>query len=187
MYPKVIEMFGARVNWLLDTEAPSTTIESIVSTFGRSAPVIDTLMLLYPFTAREKVARDFLDTRNKLLPPVAPVYEGKTKRLTEFADLEAHFSATVNKAELERNRRWGSGLREILYDHRVHPSDMYLQARLRLFTEFLFGYVARPHAFTVVLKPEEADQYGVVTTGWVTVTLHSDPAGPSFAIYNGPI
>ena len=131
MRHKVIEMFGARVDWLLDAEAPSSTIEAILCTFGRSAPVVDTLMLIYPHTARERVARDLLDTHNKLHPPVAPAYIGKqrTKRIADFDTLAAHFGGTLPKYELERIRRWGDGVREIIYDHLDAPSDNYLQSQ----------------------------------------------------------
>lgn len=187
MYHKVIEMFGARVNWLLDAEAPSSTIESIITTFGRGAPVVDTLMLIYPHTAREKVAREFLDTKKKLLPPVAPAYCGRTKRITEFGELVAHFEARVSKDELERNKRRDVGIREILYDHQVHQSDIYTQARLRLFIEFLYGYVAYPHAFEIKRKNPIQDEFGVALIGWAQVMMFADPAGPSVVLYDGPL
>lgn len=187
MHRKVIEMFGARVNWLLDAEAPSSTIESIVTTFGRGAPVVDTLMLIYPHTAREKVAREFLDSKKKLLPPVAPAYEGRTKRITEFDVLVAHFEACVSKYELDRNKRCDEGIREILYDHQVHQSDVYTQARLRLFIEFLYGYVAYPHAFVINRSKPLQDEYGVTVMGWAKVTMFADPSGPSVVLYDGPL
>jgi len=188
MRHKVIEMFGARIDWLLDAEAPSSTIEAILNTFGRGAPVVDVLMLVYPHTARERVARDLLDTKSKLLPPVAPAYIGRhrTKRIDDFDTLCAHFGGTLPKYELERIRRWGDGVREIIYDHLDAPSDNYLQSRLRLFLEFMFGYVCYPHAFDITITPKTTEN-GVVRTGWAKLTLFADPAGPSFDIYDGPL
>ena len=188
MRHKVIEMFGARIDWLLDAEAPSSTIEAILNTFGRSASVVDVLMLVYPHIARERVARDLLDTKNKLLPPVAPAYIGKqrTKRIADFDALCDHFGGTLPKYELERINRWGDGVREIIYDHLDAPSETYLQSRLRLFLEFMFGYVCYPHAFDISITPKSTEN-GVVKVGWAKIVLYADPAGPSFAIYDGPL
>lgn len=188
MRHKVIEMFGARVDWLLDAEAPSSTIEAILNTFGRSASTVDVLMLMYPYTARERVARDLLDTKNKLLPPVAPAYIGRqrSKRITDFDTLCAHFGGTLPKYELERINRFGDGLREIIYDHLDAPSDNYMQSRLRLFLEFMFGYVSYPHAFDVTITPKSRES-GVMQIGWAKIVLYADPAGPNFPLYDGPL
>jgi hypothetical protein len=188
MRHKVIEMFGARVNWLLDAEAPSSTIESILNTFGRSATTVDVLMLIYPYNVRERVSRYLLSTCNKLLPPAAPAYIGRhrSQRIEDFETLRTHFDALHLKHEIERSRCWGEGVREILHDNSETLSETYLQARLRLFLEFMFGYVCYPHAFEINVTPESS-RSGAVTVGWAKVTLYADPAGPSFAIYDGPL
>lgn len=188
MRHKVIEMFGARVDWLLDADAPSSTIETILNTFGRSATTVDVLMLLYPYTARERVARELLDTKKKLLPPVAPFYIGKhrTKRIEDFDTLRDHLGGTLPKYELDRINRWGDGVREIIYDHLDSPSDNYLQSRLRLFLEFMFGFVCYPHAFDISITPKTREN-GVVKVGWAKIELYADPAGPNFSIYDGPL
>lgn len=189
MQSKVTEMFGARVFWLLDPEAPSETIEGILTTFGRPASVVDTLMLLYPYVAREKVARDLLDTMKKQQKLAAPQYTCKAPRCSTFDDVVAKFNPDVTAVyERQRRARWEEGVREILTDNRDRPSDTYMQARLRLFFEFIYGYVPMPHAFTVRITPHPRRELnlGVELTDMVEVVMFADPAGPSLVVYSGP-